>query len=330
MQIENYLSKNQKVVYKTFLNALSKKSLSHAYLLVGNQGTPLLEVAHYLAKSILCDDPSPFACNSCITCLRIDTENYPDFLVFNGEKSTIVKDHILQIESSFEKKAFEKKGIQIYILHLVENMTEEAVNSLLKFLEEPDPNVYAFLTTNNEGNVLPTIISRCQTLKLISVPREQIINESIALNIDLEDAEYLSFFINDANLLFEFTQDKEKYKEFCGVKTLLREFLTSLATDKKEAVYYAQKAVSPSLKSKQSARFFIDMLSQIFEDLVKLTFEGDILLKSQEDVIMPLKDVVQNPNEILLEILKMRNMLNLNANIPLLIDHLVFEITKER
>ena len=91
MQIENYLSKHQKVVYKTFLNSLNKKSLSHAYLLIGNPGTPLFEVAHFLAKSIMCDDPSPFACNSCITCLRIDDNNYPDFLVFNGQKATIKK-----------------------------------------------------------------------------------------------------------------------------------------------------------------------------------------------------------------------------------------------
>ena len=330
MQIENYLRKNQKVVYKTFLNAFNKKSLSHAYLLVGNQGTPLLEVAHYLAKSILCDDPSPFACNSCITCLRVDDENYPDFLVFNGEKGSIVKDHVLQIESNFEKKAFEKKDIRIYILHLVENMTDEAVNSLLKFLEEPDANVYAFLTTNNESNVLPTIVSRCQTLKLISVPREQVIEEAIRLGVELDDAEYLSFFINDANLLQEFTQNKDKYNEFINVKSSLREFLIALTTNKKEAIYYAQKTLSPTLKSKQSARFFIDMLSQIFEDLVKLSFNGEILLKSQEDVILPLNEIITKPNELLLEILKMRNVLNLNANIPLLIDHLVFEITKER
>jgi DNA polymerase-3 subunit delta' len=195
MQIEDYLNKHQKVVYKTFLNSLNKKSLSHAYLLVGNPGTPLFEVAHFLAKSLLCDDPSPFACNTCITCLRIDDNNYPDFLIFDGSKSTIVKDNIAQIESRFEKKAFESKGIRIYILHLVENMTDEAVNALLKFLEEPDENVFAFLTTNNESNVLPTIISRCQTLKLISVPRIQIIEDAIRLGVTLEDAEFLSFFI---------------------------------------------------------------------------------------------------------------------------------------
>ena len=329
MQIENYLSKHQKVVYKTFLNSLNKKSLSHAYLLIGNPGTPLFEVAHFLAKSIMCDDPSPFACNSCITCLRIDDNNYPDFLVFNGQKATIKKDDILQIESRFEKKAFESKGIRIYILHLVENMTEEAVNSLLKFLEEPDSNIYAFLTTNNEGNVLPTIVSRCQSLTLKSVPRTQVIEEAIRLGVELEDAEFLSFFINDENLIEEYTRNGDEYKSFTEVKECLKTFLNKLCEDKKEAIYYAQKDVASKLSSKNGARFFIDMLSQIFEDLIKLLNGTDILLKSQDELLLSLKEEIPNPSDLLVEILKMRNMLNLNVNVPLLLDHLVYVITKE-
>ena len=329
MQIENYLSKHQKVVYKTFLNSLNKKSLSHAYLLIGNPGTPLFEVAHFLAKSIMCDDPSPFACNSCITCLRIDDNNYPDFLVFNGQKATIKKDDILQIESRFEKKAFESKGIRIYILHLVENMTEEAVNSLLKFLEEPDSNIYAFLTTNNEGNVLPTIVSRCQSLTLKSVPRTQVIEEAIRLGVELEDAEFLSFFINDENLIEEYTRNGDEYKYFTEVKECLKTFLNKLCEDKKEAIYYAQKDVASKLSSKNGARFFIDMLSQIFEDLIKLLNGTEILLKSQDELLLSLKEEIPNPSDLLVEILKMRNMLNLNVNVPLLLDHLVYVITKE-
>ena len=71
MQINNYLKNRQPIIYKTFTNALNKKTLSHAYLLVGQKGSPLLEVAKYLASSILCDNPSPLACGACITCNRI-------------------------------------------------------------------------------------------------------------------------------------------------------------------------------------------------------------------------------------------------------------------
>ena len=154
MQVENYLKIHQPIIYQTFVNSLKTNRLSHAYLLSGNPGTPLFEIAKHLAKSILCDDPSPLACNSCITCLRVDDDNYPDLFIFDGSKATIGKDNVVAIENAFDKKAFESKGIRIYILHLVENMTIEAVNSILEFLEEPGAETYAFLTTNNENSIL--------------------------------------------------------------------------------------------------------------------------------------------------------------------------------
>ena len=103
MQVGKYLEENQPVIYKTFVNSLKRNQLSHAYLLIGNPGTPLLDVAKYLAKTLLCDDPTPFACNSCITCLRVDDDNYPDFILFNGEEGTIKKEAVVSIENQFEK-----------------------------------------------------------------------------------------------------------------------------------------------------------------------------------------------------------------------------------
>ena len=178
MQIEKYLENNQPVIYKTFVNSLSTGKLSHAYLLSGSIGMPLKETAIYLAKSILCDDRKPLACNSCITCCRVDEGNYPDLMIFDGENSKIKKGDIEKITSNFDKTALEEKGIMIYILHLVETMTPIAVNSLLKFLEEPGKNIFAFLTTENETKVLPTIISRTQVLKFREIDRQKIIKEA--------------------------------------------------------------------------------------------------------------------------------------------------------
>ena len=201
MQVEKYLKKYQTVIYQTFVNSLQKGQLSHAYLISGTNGSPLLDIAKFFAKSILCDDPSPLACNSCITCLRVDDDNYPDFFVFDGSKSTIKKDAVTTIESSFEKKAFENKGIRIYILHLIENMTIEAINSILKFLEEPGQQIYAFLTTNNENSILPTIISRCQVLRMKLIDKNIVINDAVSFGVDKKDAELLSYFYNDGNSL---------------------------------------------------------------------------------------------------------------------------------
>ena len=53
MNFEDYLQTYQPLVFQTFKNALESKRISHAYLLSGAKGVPLLETATYLAKSLL-------------------------------------------------------------------------------------------------------------------------------------------------------------------------------------------------------------------------------------------------------------------------------------
>ncbi|NCA97661.1 MAG: DNA polymerase III subunit delta', partial [Bacteroidia bacterium] len=47
------------MLYQTVTRALVKQQLSHAYLLVGEAGTPLLKIALFLAKSLVCEHPDP-------------------------------------------------------------------------------------------------------------------------------------------------------------------------------------------------------------------------------------------------------------------------------
>lgn len=330
MQIETYLKKYQPIVYQTFLNSFNAKHLSHAYLISGNPGTPLLEVAKFFAKSILCDDPSPLACNSCITCLRIDDDNYPDFVVIDGAKGKIKKEEVGSIEHQFEKTAFESKGIMIYILHLVENMTTEAVNSILKFLEEPESEIYAFLTTNNESSILPTIISRCQTMHLKQIDRQEVIQNAIELGVDNSDAELLSYFYNDPELIQESLEDDENKDNYFEAKKALEELLDNLKQgDAKGALFYAQTYIVPQIKTLPEARFFFDMLGQVFEDLVNIKHNQQPVLQSYATILYELVNVLPHIEESLIEILKDRNLLNLNVNISLLLDKLMLYIVEE-
>lgn len=330
MQVEKYLKTYQPVIYKTFIRSLQNEHLSHAYLLSGNPGTPLLEVARFLAKSILCDDPSPLACNNCITCMRIDDDNYPDFIVFDGSKSTIKKDEVASVEDQFEKTAFESKGIMIYVLHLIENMTEQAINSILKFLEEPGKNVYAFLTTNNENSILPTIISRCQVMHLKLIDRNIVINDAIESGVGKDDAELLSYFYNDGELIYEILQDEDEKDYYESAKDAFINFLEELKKDDSRGViFFEQTEIIPLVKTKESARFFLDMLTQAFKDIITIQNGGYPILDSYATILHDLADKLDNAQEILIELLKDRNLINTNVNISLLIDHLVLNIIRE-
>ena len=330
MQVEKYLKKYQPVIYQTFVNSLQKGQLSHAYLISGTNGSPLLDIAKFFAKSILCDDPSPLACNSCITCLRVDDDNYPDFFVFDGSKFTIKKDAVTTIESSFEKKAFENKGIRIYILHLIENMTIEAINSILKFLEEPGQQIYAFLTTNNENSILPTIISRCQVLRMKLIDKNIVINDAVSFGVDKKDAELLSYFYNDGELIKEIIDDQENNEVFFTAKKCFEETIQVMdESDKDALIYYVQGNISNQIKSKEACRYFINMLVMAFEDMIAISNEKQPFLESYATILEHLSTKLSHISESLIELLRCATAINTNVNITLLIDHVFYTITKE-
>ena len=325
MQIEQYLEKYQPIIYKTFVHALKEEKLSHAYLLSGSIGMPLLESAMYLAKSIICDNPSPLACNECMTCLRVDEGNYADIRIFDGTQGRIKKEDVKKLLSSFDKSALEEKGVMIYVIHLVENMTSVAVNALLKFLEEPGRNIYAFLTTENESKVLPTIISRTQVLRFREIDRQEIINNAESAGVLKEDAELLSGFYNDSDMIKTVSESDE----FKVAKQALDDQLSALLISPDDAMFTCQRLVVPAIKTYDLARLYLKMLAEIFKDLLSLSVNNSITLKGYDNILHELLTHLSHVDKSLLVILSSLNRLDINVNIPLLIDHIIYEITKE-
>ena len=54
------------------------------------------------------------------------------------------------------------------LINSIDEATEEAVNAFLKNLEEPQESISYILTASSLANVLPTIISRCEVIKVQS------------------------------------------------------------------------------------------------------------------------------------------------------------------
>lgn len=325
MAIEDYISQNQPLVFRTFQNALTRNRLCHAYLLSGESGIPLKETAIYLAKSILCDHPNPFADLCCRTCCRIDQGQYPDFIFINGEEGSIKKEDVSYLLSSFQQTALEKKGLLVYVIHELENMTPEAINSILKFLEEPPPNTYAILTTRNASKILPTIVSRCEEIRMMLVPQRIVKEEAIALGLDPLDAEILSFFHNDASLAKEYAED-EDYK---ATKESFLTALESLENGEDYARFIMEKDVVPVVNSKKNARFFFDMMTLALKDIVSMSRGGSIALESYASTFQAVLPALKNPDKALLAIMTLRGEIEANIQIGLLLIHLIHELFQE-
>jgi DNA polymerase-3 subunit delta' len=88
----------------------------------------------------------------------------PQLLIKLGQVRTLIQSsHYLPAEAT-------KK---IFIL-TASTFMKEAANSLLKVLEEPPATVHLILLAENPGELLPTIRSRCATVRLGALPVEEI------------------------------------------------------------------------------------------------------------------------------------------------------------
>lgn len=148
-------------------NIIKNNKLSHAYLFVG-QSKEVTDVIIKFVKALFCENnfsKSYDFCNKCRHCKQIDSNTYIDFYKISAE-SSIKKDDIIELKNDMSlKSSFGKK---IYWIEEVDKMTNQAANSILKFLEEPEDDIIAILSSKSLNTVLPTIVSRCQVVNIKS------------------------------------------------------------------------------------------------------------------------------------------------------------------
>ena len=95
----------------------------------------------------------------------IDHNNYPDFRIIEPDGSYIKKNQLIDLQNDFSNKSlFDNK--RIYVIKYADRLNLSASNTILKFLEEPAPDIVAILVTENRFKIIETIQSRCQILSL--------------------------------------------------------------------------------------------------------------------------------------------------------------------
>ena len=181
---------------------LARERFPHGVIISGVQGSGKYTLALMLARAMNClekplaDDGLPDFCGRCANCVRIaqsedldarfaeavearenlrDTDKketrlfiqtHPDVLVIPPDppQMMIKVDQVRHvIETIYYRPAEARERVYIFSSSA---FMKEAANSLLKVLEEPPEFASIFLLTENAGELLPTIRSRCMTFNL--------------------------------------------------------------------------------------------------------------------------------------------------------------------
>ena len=320
---ERRLSKEQPIVYQILKNGLLNNKVAHAYLFIGAKGTPKLETAYLLAKSILCEDGDGFACGNCSICHRIEQQNYTDLIVLDGSETSIKKEQILKLQEQFNKTGLETYGKKIYILNDVENTSPEALNSLLKFLEEPTGDqIYAILITSKVDRLLDTIISRCQNITFRPIDEETCAQESIAVGVEQEDAYILSKLVKDPVKINEITLDETYHK----TKTYFFEIMEAFINDGYEATFTAQRIIKDDKKfEKEQMQLIIDIMIVFFKECLSITFTSS---QPKWNELVAKANRMSNIPVVLTVLLETQDAFQRYPNMNLLIDQMFYRMTK--
>jgi len=167
--------------------AVAKNKMGHAYLFRGPDGVGKKRTALTLAAYINCKSPlDGDSCGRCTTCRKYFSGNHPDLILVEPDGAAIKIGQIRELKHQLTFPPLEAK-VRVIVLEDIHTMRREAANSLLKTLEEPAPGNLLILTADLAGDVLPTILSRCQIISFGSLDHKDMAQVLMQEN-DMEES----------------------------------------------------------------------------------------------------------------------------------------------
>lgn len=170
-----------------FRRTLRRGRLSHAYAFSGPDGVGKRLFARTLAQCLFCQrhtNEELLACGECSACKQVMAETHPDLheVCRKAGKSEFTIDIFLGPPENRGREGLcydlsrlpMASDRKIAIIDDAAAMNAESANAFLKTLEEPPPKALIILIADNLDALLPTIRSRCQTVRFDPLPSRDV------------------------------------------------------------------------------------------------------------------------------------------------------------
>ncbi len=239
----------------------------HAYLFCGPPGLGRRTLALHLAQALNC--PNPIApgvpCGTCRDCKQIEAMQHPDMNVIQAETEggTLKVDQVREVQRAMSLKPYQSK-YRVALFLRFQEANDNAANALLKTLEEAPAHAILLLTADTPEQLLPTIVSRCEILRMRPLPVKAIESYLLDQGVDEERARLLAHISGGrpgyARSLVDDVTVLEKREEY------LNDLQTLIPAPRVEKFSYAEKL------SKDK-----DAMRQTF--LIWLSYWRDVMLR---------------------------------------------------
>ncbi|NQZ54659.1 MAG: DNA polymerase III subunit delta' [Piscirickettsiaceae bacterium] len=165
----------QTLQWQQFCQQKIQQRVPHAIVLLGAEGLGKRAFANQLVATLLCEiNDAIEPCGQCHSCHLFLAESHPDHIVIEPEETgkQIKIDQIRKLKDKQELTPTVSRWKTV-IISPADSMNINANNSLLKLLEEPQPNTLLILITAKAEKLPITILSRCQKM-IIPAPEKEI------------------------------------------------------------------------------------------------------------------------------------------------------------
>ena len=151
----------QEPIVRTLKNAVAQEKVAHAYLFCGPRGTGKTSTGRILAKAInTAHDDEGESLPDDEEARAFDEGRALDLVEIDAASNRGI-DNIRELRERANYVPTSSR-YKVYLIDEVHQLTDAAVDALLKTLEEPPPHVVFILATTEPEALKPTIISRCQ------------------------------------------------------------------------------------------------------------------------------------------------------------------------
>ena len=240
----------------------------HAYLFAGAPGLGRRSLALRFAQALNCQTPveAGIPCGACRDCKQIEAMQHADLTVIQAESEggTLKVEQIRETRRTLTFKPYQSK-YRVAIFLRFQEANDNAANALLKTLEEAPSYAVLILTTDNPEQLLPTIVSRCEVLRLRPLKIEEV----------KQDLEKKGIERDRANLIAHISGGRPGYaRQLIESESLLEEreerlndMQSLIAASRVEKFAYANKLA----RDKESMRQAI---------LIWLSYWRDVMLRT--------------------------------------------------
>lgn len=297
------------------------KSTSHAILLESTDTVLSSTLAKVFAMNLFCvGENTP--CLMCSNCLKIMSSNSLDTLIY-PKNSTLLMDDVNEILDNLNITPAEN-DYKVFVINGIDEANALVQNKLLKSIEEPPKFVKFILTCKNKLRVIPTIVSRCETIALPKFEPDAI--KPLVDNLPSDIRQIIAENCNGNITLLEKLKSENNFVEnYNFALNLLKNLQSS-----KDLLTFSCKLSN----SKQNFLEIIDLIDVFLQDIVKINENCNSLVQNKY-CLETLKKISANFStkaclNISEHILLVKEKIKMNGNLGLITDEWLLKILEEK